>query len=173
MRTSAFPPWQSVQPRRSVPVACMVGWSVCVWQETQPALLRSASSCICPIMFGPVLSSAARSAGAEIRVATVAMSKLTHSAAQGEACASRAKEPRIFILRFISLSVAAKRSTTFVIPRRAFRRGISPFLDRKLKRNSSAKSAPRNDKSVGSCAPSSRSDRSMSRSVRKPIVFQN
>ena len=25
LRTSAFPPWQSVQPRRTVPVACMVG----------------------------------------------------------------------------------------------------------------------------------------------------
>ena len=41
------PPWQSVQPSRTVPVVCIDGESVCPWQATQPVLLRSASSCDC------------------------------------------------------------------------------------------------------------------------------
>src|ERR1039458_702746 len=41
------PPWQSMQPRRTVPVGCMDGESVWPWQATQPVLLRSASSCDC------------------------------------------------------------------------------------------------------------------------------
>ncbi len=110
-RASAFPPWQSVQPRRSVPVACMVGSSVCVWQEMHPALLRSASSGVWPIRFGPVFSSAARREGAGILAAIAARSKLTASAANGEACASRAKRFRFFIQRIIdvSMSIALQR----------------------------------------------------------------
>ena len=100
-RASEFPPWQSVQPRRNVPVACMVGSSVCVWQEMHPALLRSASSCVWPIKFGPVLSSEARSEGVGIRAATAARSTLAASAAQGDACASRLERLRVVIQRFI------------------------------------------------------------------------
>jgi hypothetical protein len=43
-----FPPWQSVHPRCTVFVGCIVGSSVEVWQEMQPADLRSASSCDWP-----------------------------------------------------------------------------------------------------------------------------
>src|ERR1700678_4672954 len=46
--TPAFPPWQSVQPRRTVPVVCIDDESVCPWQATQPVLARSASSCNSP-----------------------------------------------------------------------------------------------------------------------------
>src|SRR5712692_3863524 len=46
-RTSDFPPWQSVQPSRTVPVGCIVGSSVRTWQVMQPALLRSATACAC------------------------------------------------------------------------------------------------------------------------------
>src|SRR5579883_3306891 len=46
--TAALPPWQSVQPSRTVFVGCMVGSSVEVWQEIHPADLRSASCCDCP-----------------------------------------------------------------------------------------------------------------------------
>src|SRR5712692_5994144 len=46
-RTSDFPPWQSVQPSRTVPVGCIVGSSVGTWQVMQPALLRSASAWDC------------------------------------------------------------------------------------------------------------------------------
>src|SRR5712692_3293496 len=46
-RTSDFPPWQSVQPSRTVPVGCIVGSSVRTWQAMQPALLRSASAWDC------------------------------------------------------------------------------------------------------------------------------
>jgi hypothetical protein len=38
-----LPPWQSVQPRITAGVRCIVFWSLAVWQETQPALLASAS----------------------------------------------------------------------------------------------------------------------------------
>jgi hypothetical protein len=31
-----LPPWQSVQPRKTVLVGCIVGSSVEVWQEMQP-----------------------------------------------------------------------------------------------------------------------------------------
>src|SRR5215467_10783202 len=44
MLADASPPWQSVQPSATVFVGCMVGSSVCEWQVTQPADLRSASS---------------------------------------------------------------------------------------------------------------------------------
>jgi hypothetical protein len=44
----ALPPWQSVQPRCTVLVGCIVGSSVEVWQEMHPADLRSASSCDWP-----------------------------------------------------------------------------------------------------------------------------
>src|ERR1700694_5085819 len=43
--TEELPPWQSVQPRWTVFVGCIVGSSVEVWQEIQPEDLRSASSC--------------------------------------------------------------------------------------------------------------------------------
>src|SRR5712691_6737443 len=46
-RTSAFPPWQSAQPSRTVPVGCIVESSVRTWQVMQPALLRSASAWDC------------------------------------------------------------------------------------------------------------------------------
>src|SRR5665213_1283328 len=49
----AFPPWQSVQPRRTVPVVCIEAESVCPWQATQPALARSASSCDSPSRWVP------------------------------------------------------------------------------------------------------------------------
>src|SRR5580704_12842810 len=39
-----FPPWQSVQPRKTVFVGCIVGSSFEVWQEMQPVDLRAASS---------------------------------------------------------------------------------------------------------------------------------
>jgi len=46
------------------------------------------------------------------------------------------------------LKEGVEKASNFVIPRRAFRRGISlDFRRRKRKRDSSAKSAPRNDKS--------------------------
>jgi hypothetical protein len=45
----ASPPWQSVQPNRTVRVGCMVGSSTFTWQLTQPALFRSASACVCVI----------------------------------------------------------------------------------------------------------------------------
>jgi hypothetical protein len=48
MAMDEFPPWQSVQPRCTVFVGCIVGSSVEVWQEMQPADLRSASSCDWP-----------------------------------------------------------------------------------------------------------------------------
>jgi hypothetical protein len=35
-RFAAFPPWQSVQPRRTVPVVCMVALSIGLWQLMQP-----------------------------------------------------------------------------------------------------------------------------------------
>jgi hypothetical protein len=38
-----LPPWQSVQPRKTVLVGCIVGSSVDVWQEMQPDDLRAAS----------------------------------------------------------------------------------------------------------------------------------
>src|SRR5271154_4746732 len=38
-----LPPWQSVQPRKTVFVGCIVGSSVEVWQEMQPDDLRAAS----------------------------------------------------------------------------------------------------------------------------------
>src|ERR1700687_1057975 len=41
-RTEEFPPWQSVQPRRTVFVGCIVGSSVEVWHQEQPADLRAA-----------------------------------------------------------------------------------------------------------------------------------
>src|SRR4029077_16385332 len=69
-----------------------------------PALLRSASSCVWPIRFGPAFSSAARSEGAGIRAASAARSKLTASAAHGEACASLEVILRFFIQRFIQPS---------------------------------------------------------------------
>src|SRR5262249_51725529 len=43
----ASPPWQSMQPRRTEGDACMLLASLWEWQVTQPALLRSASSCDC------------------------------------------------------------------------------------------------------------------------------
>src|SRR5580658_269386 len=43
--TEELPPWQSLQPRNTVFVGCIVGSSVDVWQEMQPDDLRSASSC--------------------------------------------------------------------------------------------------------------------------------
>src|SRR5712692_8216168 len=46
--TEALPPWQSVQPRGTVFVGCIVGSSVELWQEMHPEDLRSASSCDCP-----------------------------------------------------------------------------------------------------------------------------
>src|SRR5258708_8721405 len=100
IRVSAFPPWQSVQARRNVAVACMVGSWVCVWQEMHPALLRSASSCVWPIRFGPALSLAARTEGAGILAARTARNMLTASAAHEEECACRAKTLRFFIQRF-------------------------------------------------------------------------
>ena len=100
-RASAFPPWQSVQPRRNVPVVCMVGSSVCVWQEIQPALLRSASSCVWPIRFGAALSSAARSEGAGMCVANAARSRLKASVAREKTCSIRVKRLRFFIPGFI------------------------------------------------------------------------
>jgi hypothetical protein len=39
-----LPLWQSVQPRKTVFVGCMVGSSVEVWQEMQPEDFRAASS---------------------------------------------------------------------------------------------------------------------------------
>jgi len=39
-----FPPWQSVQPKKTVFVGCIVGSSVEVWQEMQPVDLRAAFS---------------------------------------------------------------------------------------------------------------------------------
>src|SRR6476646_10229346 len=50
--TSPWPPWQSMQASCTVPVVCMLGASVNPWQETQPALLRTASSCDCPLTSG-------------------------------------------------------------------------------------------------------------------------
>src|SRR5438046_8091638 len=46
--TEELPPWQSVHPRCTVFVGCMVGSSVEVWQEMQPEDLRSPSSCDWP-----------------------------------------------------------------------------------------------------------------------------
>src|SRR6266403_4246339 len=46
--TAELPPWQSVQPRWTVFVGCIVGSSVEVWQEMQPDDLRSACSCDWP-----------------------------------------------------------------------------------------------------------------------------
>jgi hypothetical protein len=42
------PPWQSAQPRKTVPVGCMVGSSLCTWQVTQPVDLASASCWVWP-----------------------------------------------------------------------------------------------------------------------------
>src|SRR5712692_4948432 len=44
MALEEFPPWQSVHPRRTVFVGCMVASSVEVWQEMQPVDFLSASS---------------------------------------------------------------------------------------------------------------------------------
>ena len=62
--TEELPPWQSVQPRWTVFVGCMVGSSVEVWQEIQPEDLRSASSCDWP-RNGPA-SCGARAGGFEL-----------------------------------------------------------------------------------------------------------
>src|SRR6266436_4691823 len=43
-----LPPWQSVQPRKTVFVGCIVGSSVEVWHEMHPDDLRSAASCDWP-----------------------------------------------------------------------------------------------------------------------------
>ena len=48
IETEELPPWQSVQPRETVFVGCMVGSSVEVWHEMHPADLRLASSCDWP-----------------------------------------------------------------------------------------------------------------------------
>src|SRR5438045_8999732 len=47
MNTDASPVWQSTQPRRSVPVACMVGVSSEVWQLTHPEDFWSAIAWDC------------------------------------------------------------------------------------------------------------------------------
>src|SRR5215471_15106561 len=44
MAIEELPPWQSVQPRCTVFVRCIVGSSLEVWQETQPPDFLSASS---------------------------------------------------------------------------------------------------------------------------------
>src|SRR5215469_2582809 len=44
MLAVASPPWQSVQPRRTVRVGCMVGSSIPEWHKRHPALFRSTSS---------------------------------------------------------------------------------------------------------------------------------
>src|SRR6202166_3366826 len=85
MRASAFPPWQSVQPRRTVPDACMVGWSVCVWQEMHPALLRAASAGVWPATLALATSPAAGNELAGIFAAASASDKLAASAAMGTA----------------------------------------------------------------------------------------
>jgi hypothetical protein len=36
MEMEELPPWQSVHPRKTVLVGCIVGSSVEVWQEMQP-----------------------------------------------------------------------------------------------------------------------------------------
>src|SRR5580692_1273464 len=46
--TEEFPPWQSVQPRKTVFVGCIVGSSVEVWHVMQPDDLRAASPGDCP-----------------------------------------------------------------------------------------------------------------------------
>src|SRR5580704_19000125 len=48
MEIEELPPWQSVQPRKTVFVGCIVGSSVEVWHEMQPVDLRSASCCDWP-----------------------------------------------------------------------------------------------------------------------------
>src|SRR5712691_8359701 len=48
MEIAELPPWQSAQPRCTVFVGCIVGSSVEVWQETQPADFCAASSGDCP-----------------------------------------------------------------------------------------------------------------------------
>ena len=48
------PPWQSVQPRRTVAFAC--GSPELAWQVTQPALLRSTSAAVCSMRLTPTSS---------------------------------------------------------------------------------------------------------------------
>src|SRR6478735_2286482 len=45
------PPWQSVQPNRTVALAC--GSPELAWQVTQPVLLRSTSAAVCSMRLTP------------------------------------------------------------------------------------------------------------------------